>query len=126
MPKLTLSALGKLVRDKRGERRLRDAAEEIRISPATLMRIEGGRVPDLGTFAKVCQWLGIDPGDFLGFKKDGDRSGLEASQGVPPVQISAHFRIDRLPLPETANALARMLLFIARREAPGEFSDADL
>lgn len=123
MPKLTLSALGKLVRDKRGERRLRDAAQEVGISPATLMRIESGRVPDLETFGKICRWLRIDPGDFLGFKKEpAGRTGVTMA---PPVQISAHFRIDRQPLPETASALARMLLFAAAREAAGEFSDAD-
>ena len=49
MPKLRLAALGKLVRDKRSARRLRDAAPEIGISPATLMRIENGRMPNVST-----------------------------------------------------------------------------
>ena len=123
MPKLTLAALGKMVRDKRGARHLREAAKEIRISPPTLMRIESGRVPDVETFGKVCRWLGTDPGDFLGFDPVGDRPSRASTD--PPVQISAHFRIDRLPLPETASALARMLLFVAGREATGEFSDVD-
>lgn len=116
MPKLTLSVLGKLVRDKRCARRLRDAAGEIGISPATLMRIESGRVPDVDTFAKVCRWLGIDPGLFLGFEAP-PRPGAGAPAAEPPVRISAHFRAERLPRPETAAALARMLLFVAQREA---------
>jgi transcriptional regulator with XRE-family HTH domain len=116
MPKLTLSALGKLVRDKRGDRRLRDAAGEIGISPATLMRIENGRVPDVDTFAKVCRWLGIDPGLFLGFEAP-SASGAKLRSAEPPIRISAHFRAERLPQPKTATALARMLLFVAQREA---------
>jgi transcriptional regulator with XRE-family HTH domain len=115
MPRLTLAALGKLVRDKRGARRLRDAAGEIGISPATLMRIENGRVPDVDTFAKVCRWLAIDPGQFLGFEAPSATVGSLSAE--PPVRISAHFRADRLPTPATATALARMLLFVAQREA---------
>lgn len=123
MPKLTLAALGKLVRDKRGARRLRDAAPEIGISPATLMRIESGRMPDVETFGKVCRWLGTDPGDFLGF--DPSAKASSPSTAEAPVRISAHFRLDKLPLPETASALAQMLLFVASREATGAFDDAD-
>lgn len=124
MPKLTLAALGKLVRDKRGARRLRDAAPQIGISPATLMRIENGRMPDVETFGKVCHWLGTDPGDFLGFDPSA-KTSASPSTAEAPVRISAHFRLDKLPLPETASALARMLLFVASREATGAFDDAD-
>lgn len=122
MPTLALSALGPLVRDRRGARRLREVAQEIGISAATLMRIESGRIPDVETFGKVCRWLGVDPGEFLGFDPV-QRS--DDPLGDVPVQISAHFRADRLPDPETAKALARMLLFIARRSTPGSLSDVD-
>src|SRR5262245_22956077 len=54
MPKLALSALGVLVRKKRGARKLREVAKEIGITAPTLMRIEAGRVPDVSTFGKVC------------------------------------------------------------------------
>lgn len=125
MPKLTLSALGKLVRDRRGASRLRDTAKQIGISPATLMRIESGRVPDVETFGKVCKWLNIDPGDFLGFSGSSS-SPTSAASAEPPVRISAHFRAERLPLPETATALARMLLFVAEKAASGSQEDADV
>lgn len=36
---------------------LRDVADEIGISAATLMRMEAGRVPDGETLAKVLVWL---------------------------------------------------------------------
>lgn len=119
VPKLMLSSLGKLVRDQRGAKRMREVAHEIGISPPTLMRIENGRTPDVETFGKVCRWLGIDPGDFLGFESTAE----DGSSSEPPVRVSAHFRVERLPRPETANALARMLLFIAAREKKSEISE---
>ena len=122
MQSLTLSALGPLVRERRGGRGLREVAQEIGISAATLMRIESGRTPDVETFGKVCRWLGIDPGEFLGFES-AHRGG--GPLGDVPVQISAHFKADRLPDPETAKALARMLLFIAKHATPGSLSDVD-
>lgn len=36
---------------------MRECAKEIGISPATLSRIERGKMPDLMTYAKVCKWL---------------------------------------------------------------------
>ena len=98
---------------------MREVAQEIGISPPTLMRIENGRTPDVETFGKVCRWLGIDPGDFLGFES----TAVEGLSSEPPVRVSAYFRVERLPRPETARALARMLLFIAAREKKSEISE---
>lgn len=125
MPKLTLANLGKVVRDRRGGNRLRDAAKTIGISAPTLMRIENGRVPDVETFGKVCRWLEIEPGDFLGFEPRAAGAPATSASTTPPVRVSAHFKVDRLPLPETASALARMLLFVAERETAGDFTDGD-
>jgi len=123
MPKLALSALGVLVRKKRTARKLREMAKEIGISAPTLMRIEARRVPDVATFGKVCRWLGVDPGDFLGFPaRPGEQNRAVAAE--PAIRVSAHFKADQLPLPETANALARMLLFVAERQerAPSDLT----
>jgi transcriptional regulator with XRE-family HTH domain len=114
MPKLALSVLGVFVRRKRGARKLREVATEIGITAPTLMRIEAGRMPDVATFGKVCRWLGMDPGDFLGFPARDAPHSREIVE--PAVRVSAHFKADQLPLPETANALARMLLFVAERQ----------
>jgi transcriptional regulator with XRE-family HTH domain len=103
-----LENLGILVRRKRGARGLRVVAKEVEISAATLMRVEEGRVPDLETFAKVCKWLGIDPGEVLGLKT--------AVQFEQP--ITAHFKVDRALQPGTAQALARMVMLIAQRQEP--------
>ena len=108
MPRLTLATLGVRVKEKRGARKLREVAKEIGISPATLMRIENGRVPDLGTFGKVCKWLDIDPRPLLGL-------GLQSKLEVNEEQIvSAHLKLDQNPKPQTVNALAKMILHAAK------------
>lgn len=109
MTRRALSSLGKMVKAKRGDNKLREAAKEIGISAATLMRIEGGRIPDVATFGKVCHWLGVDPGDFLGFD-------VKAPSETDYVSISAHFKGDNTPNPETANALGRMILFAMKMQ----------
>lgn len=107
-----LSSLGQMVRERRGTRKLREVAREIGIGAATLMRVENGRIPDVTTFGKICQWLGMDPGVFLGFEKARSESG----SGAGPLQVSAHFRADQTPQPETAQALAQMILLAARTQ----------
>lgn len=113
MPKKPLASLGVAVRDKRAERKLREVAKEIGISPATLMRVENGRVPDLVTFGKLCQWLGVDPGTYFGLPAVGPSSDAEANG---PLVMSAHFRADSTPNEETVRALATMLLTAAGEE----------
>ena len=66
MPRLSLSNLGAMVKKRRGASKLRETATEIGISAPTLLRVESGRLPDLDTFGKICGWLEVDPGDFLG------------------------------------------------------------
>ena len=107
MPQRPLAALGGLVRDRRGPRKLRETAAEIGISAATLLRVEGGRIPDVMTFGKLCKWLQVDPKSFLGFQ-DGAKVGAEKG-----VTMSAHFKADRNPQEATIRALAQMLLLAA-------------
>jgi transcriptional regulator with XRE-family HTH domain len=110
MSRLSLSNLGALVKRRRGASKLREAASEIGISAPTLLRVESGRLPDLDTFGKICRWLQLDPGDFLG------RPSQHAHATLAETTISAHFKAERLPEPETLNALARMLLLIVKSE----------
>ena len=108
----SLSNLGTMVRKKRGEARLRDVAEDIGISAATLMRVENGRIPDVATFGKLCVWLGVNPGDFLGYKEESDKKMVTANT----LSISAHFKADKTPRPETVNALAKMILLAIKSQ----------
>ncbi len=108
MAKQTLQSLGALVRQRRGANRLRETAQVIGISAATLLRVEAGRTPDVVTFGKLCNWLEIEPGAFLGSPVSGDASSMQAK-----LQISAHHKSDRNPKPETIKALAEMILLAA-------------
>ena len=126
MRRKPLESLGLMVRERRGPRTLREVAHEIAIGPATLLRVETGRVPDVDTFGKICRWLEVDPGVFLG--KPPTPSSPSAGSGRAPgdlTVISAHLRADQALHAETMQALAQMLL-LAAREQPrpsGAFPD---
>jgi transcriptional regulator with XRE-family HTH domain len=115
MPKRPLESLGVIVREKRAHRKLRETAKEIGIGPATLMRIESGRIPDVETFGKICRWLKKDPAEFLGFDV-GLRKASSTEQSIST--IAAHFKADQTPKPETVKALVQMVL-IAMSTQPG-------
>ncbi len=114
MPRRTLESLGVLVRDKRGQSKLRETAMEIGIGPATLMRVENGRIPDIETFGKLCHWLQLDPGSFLGF---GGKT--EDVANAPIASLSVHFKTDQNPQPATVQALAQMMFMVMRMQ-PGQ------
>jgi transcriptional regulator with XRE-family HTH domain len=120
-----LSSLGVLVRKKRGDRKLRETANVISIGPATLMRVENGRIPDLETFGKLCNWLGIDPGSFLGFQHDAPSPSAGRTSADPPVSLSAHFRADRTPEAATVTALAKMILLAVHSQHGSEILEED-
>ena len=98
------------MRKRRGTRKLRETAAEVGIGPATLLRIESGRIPDLITFRKICHWLAIDPAEFLGAEGSGARA--QPSRLV----ASAHMKVDQNPQPETIRALAEMILLAANAQ----------
>lgn len=108
MAKKPLESLGILVRDRRGAAKMRETAAAIGIAPATLLRVEGGRIPDVVTFGKLCNWLGTDPKDFL--SSDESTKKAEARQRL---EVSAHLKADQTPKRETINALAEMILLAA-------------
>lgn len=102
MSSADLESLGALLRERRRGRGVREVAREIGISHATLSRVERGLTPDLETFARICKWLEVDPGEVLGFKA----SAETPSQPT----VSVHFRKKETLSPKTAQALAEMIL----------------
>jgi len=102
-----LESLGTLVRERRGSNKLRETATNIGISAATLMRVEGGKIPDVATFGKICKWLEIDPGSFLGFPATRAKEVTETNQLT---YVSAHTRVDAVADPLTLQALAKMII----------------
>lgn len=97
---LRLSEFGPLVRQKRGVLGVRAAAAQADISSATFSRIENGQMPDLATFAKVCNWLDVDPSEFLGTTRKTTNVSV----------ASVHFKKDRANNPATARSLANLIL----------------
>ena len=120
MPTRTLGSLGAMVRKKRGDAKLRDVAKTIGIGPATLLRVESGRIPDITTFGKICNWLKVDPGSFLGYESHEASQPTQNVASAPITLVSAHLKADQTPKPETVNALAKMILFAARRQRSTE------
>jgi transcriptional regulator with XRE-family HTH domain len=105
MAKLTLQTLGRKLAEKRGAVGIRETARSIGVSPATLSRVERGHMPDLETFGKICRWLNVDPADVL---------GTSSSTAAAAATVGVHFRKDQTLKPETAHALAQMILAAQR------------
>jgi hypothetical protein len=62
--------LASLVRTRRADQTLREAAEEITrtigpVSVGTLLRVEQQKIPDLPVFLHFCNWLAVAPGQLL-------------------------------------------------------------
>jgi len=110
MPPRPLESLGVLVREKRKSRKLREVATEIGISAATLLRVEGGKIPDVATFGKLCNWLKTDPGSFLGFEDHRPKGKGSAASADHLAQVSTHMRVDATSHQMTLQALAQMIV----------------
>lgn len=105
MQHVTLTNIGRKIVERRGEIGVRAAAKEIGISPATLSRVENGKLPDLNTFKRICDWLGADAGEVLGNKV----------VNTPNVSAPAvHFKKDAAISEETAQALGELILYAQR------------
>ena len=96
----SLASLGRMVAEKRGKVGIRVTAREIGLSPATLSRVENGRMPDLENFTKICHWLGLDPARVLGFDPD--------ALGRPVAAV--HFRTQTTLSLDTASALRELII----------------
>lgn len=119
MPRQNLESLGRLVREKRGHKKIRETAKEIEIGPATLMRIEAGRIPDLETFGKVCNWLSIDPGSFLGFRTSSGQQ-LQHSDQKTLTSVAIHAKLDANPHHATVQAIAQMVALVVQSQPQQE------
>lgn len=112
---MTLLRLGALLRDRRGGRGIREVAKEIDVSPATLTRIEAGRMPDLLTFRKICAWLKIDPAEILGIPNQ--QSSENPVTAGSPSEAAVHLRAEQALPPTAAADLAQLIVFAHRELA---------
>lgn len=120
---MSLMRLGKLLMKRRGTRGIREFSKEIGVSPATLSRIERGKMPDLETFAKICTYLRLDPAALLSIPTTPPRPPDPG--GVSPNMATAvHFKADSTLDPSAAQDLA-LLILAAQREAE-RLTDSDV
>lgn len=94
--------LGPLLAQRRAELNLslREVSSRAGIPTATLSRIEQGRAPDLATFRRLVEWLGVPPERFL--------SVTERSVSTPDA-ITGYLRLDSALAPEDADKIADLV-----------------
>jgi DNA-binding Xre family transcriptional regulator len=111
---MSILKLGKLVMERRGEQGIREFAKKLGISPATLSRVENGKLPDLETFTKICDKLDLDPSDILLLGKK--------TSGHTPVAgaVHVHFKSDAQQTPSAARDLAKLILAAQKHAASME------
>ena len=135
----SVEELGSLVAAHRRDRglSLRRAAEETSVAFNTLARIEKGYVPDLATFRRIAQWIGLPAADFFRDDQGSPSStvdviaaqlrkdpalGEEASEKIadiltelyaalaqPAEPTAAHLRAAKTFTPDAARGLASLL-----------------
>ena len=109
-----------MLKTKRAGRGLRTVADEIGgVSASTLSRIEQGNVPDLETFMRICQWLGVSADEF----RPKGAHGPSADVPEPAEVIEAHLRADRTLPPDAVDALSQMIRFAYKAAKAGKFTE---
>jgi transcriptional regulator with XRE-family HTH domain len=100
---LNTDLLSRTIKSKRGKKGLRDTAQEIEISSATLSRVELGNLPDVETFIKICKWLGVSTETFVTDTKTKKSDISEKDKIV--YQLRSSQELDS----ETINAMVTMI-----------------
>lgn len=98
---LDISQLGPMLKDRRGDLSIRQAANDAGVSFSTFARVESGAQPDLATFSRLCSWLGVSAGRF--FTKPPERNITPLDGAV------AHLFADPRLTPDTASKLSAVL-----------------
>lgn len=107
-----LKHIALLIKAKRREndhQPLRGAADEAKVSAATLSRLERGlstTLPDATTLNKLAGWLGVPVSELLQEKEGRSKSSILES--TIPEFLEVHLRADKNLSPKTAKALAEM------------------
>jgi transcriptional regulator with XRE-family HTH domain len=98
--KIDTVKLSNMIKAKRGDKGLREVSKAIGLSAPTLSRIEQGKVPDVETFMRLCEWLEV-PADTFSKSSETAHSGKKALIG--------HLRADKELEPDTVDLLIRMI-----------------
>jgi transcriptional regulator with XRE-family HTH domain len=97
--------------------KLRDAAEQTRVSAATLSRVLNSKLPDTKTFAALVRWLGVSADLFIPHE----------NVASVPETIEAHLRADRTLPADLARALADLVraTYAGHMAAAGAINDRE-
>ena len=102
MASIDIEKFAQMLKHKRSKRNLRDIASEIGdVSISTLSRIEQGKIPDLSTYMKICEWLDVSPDEFA--------LNLKSPQQIHKKEIFFHLRADRTLSQDVSDALTKMI-----------------
>lgn len=105
MNSLNSALLADMIKAKRGNRGLRETAQEIGgVSAPTLSRIENGNLPDIDTYFRICKWLDV-PTDYF----TAEAKNTSKKIGSTKKEVIAHLRADKTLPPSTAEALIEMI-----------------
>ena len=115
---MSILQLGKLVMERRGNEGVREFAKKLGVSPATLSRVENGKLPDLETFSKICDKLDLDPAAILQVGKKS--TAHSKTVPAPPMAVNVHFKADPHQDPEAAQDLAKLILAAQKHAAEME------
>ena len=103
MASLNTALFSTMIKEKRGDKGLRETAKEIgQVSATTLSRLENEHLPDIETYMRVCNWLNV-PSDFF---QESDNTLHNTSQKKT---IIAHLRAEKLLPKKNAAALINMI-----------------
>lgn len=113
LPVFDHNRLASFVSEKRRRSRLtlRQAAEQIGVSAATLWRVEqasGMPASDTATVRKISDWLKVPPGSFL-VSSEKPESNVDDGTNHTLANVEALLRADRKLSPETAKALSDLI-----------------
>ena len=114
---MSILKLGKLLMERRGDEGIREFARKLGISPATLSRIENGKLPDLETFSKICDRLDLDPSDIL---QVGKKASARPAAAAVTLAAHVHFKADPHQTPSAAQDLAKLILAAQKHAAAME------
>lgn len=98
---LDITRLSEMIRTKRGENGYRKASKIVGLSASTIEKIEKGRSPDLESYFKLCNWLGVSVDYFR--IRDEEKS---YSHKDSIIQL---FKSDTFLDRDVANALVKMV-----------------
>lgn len=112
MESIKIDLLAKQIQKRRAGKGIREAANEVGVSSATLSRVENGNIPDLATFSKICKWLNEDPALYLGIRP-------LAPSSIPTARV--HFKKGAAIKKDSAKALGEMILAAQRAMLADDF-----